>query len=137
MGHRLGLQIHNADEPDLAWIAYLALVVKLPDDLEKNLRITSPQHDVKYQKICKMKSGEHPGDKYFKTVLLYNQARRKILFEYMTEDEQIRYAKSQAWAKLRETTGGVYYFNFMTKQKTINIPTDTKDIISRIALISS
>ncbi|RZK05970.1 MAG: hypothetical protein EOO43_21940, partial [Flavobacterium sp.] len=88
MGHRLGVQIHNIEEPDLAWILYLALVARGPESMETNLSITSPKAKMRYQKICNMKFGEHPGDKYFKTVVIYNQMRRKILLENMPEEDQ-------------------------------------------------
>lgn len=137
MGYRLGLQIQNNKEPDLAWIAYLALSTKLPPEVETNLMITSPRQKMRYQKMCNMKSGEHPGDKYFKTVLIHHQMRRKILLENMEEEDQTRYVKAQAWVKLREEAGGIYYYNFLTKQKTINLPGDLREIMPKVVAISA
>ena len=136
MARRLGLQVHNSEEHDLAWIAYLALTVKLPTSTETNLMITSPRNSTRYQKVCNMKPGEHPGDKYFRTVLVYNQLRRRILLEHMTPEDQTKYIKSQSWVKLKEESGSMYYHNFMTKQKTINLPSDQKDIVSRTAALT-
>lgn len=136
MARRLGLQVHNSEEHDLAWIAYLALTVKLPSNAETNLMITSPRNPARYQKVCNMKPGEHPGDKYFRTVLVYHQLRRRILLEQMTSGDQTKYIKSQSWIKLKEDTGSMYYHNFMTKQKTINMPSDQKDIVSRVSALT-
>jgi len=137
MGHRLGVQIQNIEEPDLAWIAYLALITKLPSYIETNLSITSPKNKSRFQKICNMKIGEHPGDKYFKTVLIYNQMRRKILLEAMSENDQTSLVKAQAWTKLREESGVFYYYNFLTKQKSQNFPIDQKEITSKLMTVAS
>jgi len=131
MGHRLGVQIHNIEEPDLAWILYLALAVRGPESMETNLSITSPKTKMRYHKICNMKFGEHPGDKYFKTVVIYNQMRRKILLENLTEEDQTLFVKSQSWVKLREESGSIYYYNFLTKAKTQNFPATQKQILQK------
>jgi len=137
MGHRLGVQIQNIEEPDLAWIAYLALLTKLPSGMETNLSITSPKNKMRFQKLCNMKIGEHPGDKYFKTALIYNQMRRKIILEALSGNDQTSLVKAQAWTKLREDSGVIYYYNFLTKQKTQNFPVDQKEIASKLLTISS
>lgn len=137
MGHRLGIQIQNIEEPDLAWIAYLVLVTKLPSNVEINFSITSPKNKMRIQKICNMKIGEHPGDKYFKTVLIYNQMRRKILLEAMPENDQTALVKALSWTKLREDSGVIYYYNFLTKQKTHNFPIDQKEASTKLLAFSS
>lgn len=135
MANRLGLQVHNGEESDLAWIAYLALTVKLPESKETNLSITSPKAN-RLQKMCSMKYGEHPGDKYFKTLLLYQQMRRKILSEYMSLEDHVQYIKAQSWAKLRGDNGGIYYYNFSTKQKASMLPGDQKEILSKASALA-
>lgn len=136
MGHRLGAQINNIEEPDLAWIPQLALMTQLPSNFETNMLITSPKNKMRYQKVCNMKFGEHPGDKYFKTVLIYNQMRRKILLENLSIEDQTYFVKSQAWTKLREESGVIYYYNFLTRKKTQNFPTDQKEVLAKMMAVA-
>jgi len=134
MAQRLGIKLESSEEPDLAWIAYLALIAKIPEKSEAVLSIGTSK-DKLYQKVCYMKPGEHPGDNYFKTLTAYQQAKRHIVLEHMQPEQRAKYVKSQSWVKMKYEKGNIYYFNFMTKQKADSFPSDLKDAYSALSTV--
>ena len=120
MGTRLGFNLYDPEEADLAWIPYTMLLTRLPEAWEKTL-LTKNSEKVLHN-LCYLKFGTHPGDKYFKTLAAFNHGKRILLMEYIGMKEKTKYISTFSWLKFKFDNVHDCYFNFMTKEKIEKLP---------------
>jgi hypothetical protein len=107
------------------------LISKVPPKWESLYGI-GVQKDKLYQKICYLKPGDFPADKYFSCVVAYQKAKR-LIFQSELETDQIQLmVKTFSWIKMKYDSGKLYFYNFVTKQKTDALPTDVKEMNNQI-----
>ena len=131
MALRMGIKLELNQEADLIWIANLCIAAKVPQKWEALLGFGVAK-DKLYQKICYLKPGEFPGDKYFMCVLAYQRAKRMIFQTELESDQIMMLTKSLAWIKLKYESGKQYYFNFVSKQKMDSQPNEIKEVTQQI-----
>lgn len=134
MASRLGIKVTN-ESSDLAWIPYLVLAVKLPSDFEKKMEAVSTQDKVVKEKLCHLKEGSHPADRYFKIVIENYIPRRQKVVSSLTEANLRKYVWSHSWLKFRHESGNQYYFNMQTKEKADLMPADAKSLQQKLAAV--
>lgn len=133
MASRLGLKITN-DYADLSWIPYIVLATKLPSDFEKNINTTASKEKV-IQRLCYLKAGDHPGDKYFKELINHYILRRSIILKGLTEENRKKFFKSHSWVKFRYESSNTYFLNMTTKEKVDFLPSTVKILLNRFCQI--
>lgn len=133
MANRLGLKI--AEYSDLTWIPYFHLISKLPSNSDINPNSLSK--DKLLLKIAYLPTGDHPGDNYFYSLLNYHKAKRQIILDNISPDQRTQFIKAQSWIKMKNDHGLTYYFNFFSKQKSDDLPSELKESFTKISLIYS
>lgn len=134
MASRLGIKITNEDS-DLSWIPYLALSLQTPPKFQKKMSAANTDQRILVHKLCSLKPGSHPADRYFKKLIEHYLHTRSIILGALTEENKKKYIWSHSWMKFSQPNGGFFYFNMYSKEKADLLPSDAKALFQKFVLV--